>query len=179
MPKFFDYLYTSFTNSTSFGPTDTMPLTTRAKALMMVQSASALVTVVLVASRAHWDLVNGMSNRFQGWGGEDDELFVRWRRANLTDGPLRPHRSPHGRFSKNSEGHFRQPFDNEKFQSNLRALEQSKNSTAHSDDGYRQSDFKVVNSTSRSAQGCTVLRYWVARLSSSSMSSSSSGPTEP
>ena len=52
MPKFFDYLYTSFTNSTSFGPTDTMPLTTRAKALMMVQSASALVTVVLVASRA-------------------------------------------------------------------------------------------------------------------------------
>lgn len=52
MPRFFDYLYTSFTNSTSFGPTDTMPLTTRTKALMMAQSASALVTVVLVAARA-------------------------------------------------------------------------------------------------------------------------------
>lgn len=51
-PGYFDYLYTSFTNSTSFGPTDSMPLTTRAKALMMVQSAASLVTIVLVASRA-------------------------------------------------------------------------------------------------------------------------------
>jgi len=51
-PGFFDYLYTSFTNSTSFGPTDSMPLTGRAKALMMVQSAASLVTIVLVASRA-------------------------------------------------------------------------------------------------------------------------------
>lgn len=52
MPRFLDYLYTSFTNSTAFSPTDTMPLTERAKALMMVQSASALVTIVLVAARA-------------------------------------------------------------------------------------------------------------------------------
>jgi len=51
-PAFFDYLYTSFTNSTAFSPTDTMPLTRRAKALMMLQSGSALVTIVLVASRA-------------------------------------------------------------------------------------------------------------------------------
>jgi len=51
-PTFFDYLYTSFTNSTAFSPTDTMPLTRRAKALMMLQSGSALVTIVLVASRA-------------------------------------------------------------------------------------------------------------------------------
>ena len=51
-PAFFDYLYMSFTNSTAFSPTDTMPLTRRAKALMMLQSGSALVTIVLVASRA-------------------------------------------------------------------------------------------------------------------------------
>jgi uncharacterized membrane protein len=51
-PSFFDYLYTSFTNSTAFSPTDTMPLTTWSKALMMAQSASALVTVALVAARA-------------------------------------------------------------------------------------------------------------------------------
>lgn len=51
-PGFFDYLYMSFTNSTAFSPTDTMPLTRRAKALMMLQSGSALVTIVLVASRA-------------------------------------------------------------------------------------------------------------------------------
>jgi uncharacterized membrane protein len=52
MPSFFDYLYTSFTNSTAFSPTDTMPLTTGSKALMMVQSGSALITVALVAARA-------------------------------------------------------------------------------------------------------------------------------
>ncbi len=52
LPNFVDYLYTSFTNCTAFSPTDTMPLTTWAKLLMMVQSASAFVTVALVAARA-------------------------------------------------------------------------------------------------------------------------------
>lgn len=51
-PSFFDYLYMSFTNSTAFSPTDTMPLTVRVKALMALQSGSALITVVLVAARA-------------------------------------------------------------------------------------------------------------------------------
>jgi hypothetical protein len=52
MPTFLDYFYVSFTNSTAFSPTDTMPLTTLAKLLMMVQSAAALLTVALIAARA-------------------------------------------------------------------------------------------------------------------------------
>ncbi len=52
VPQFFDYLYTSFTNATAFSPTDTMPLTPRAKLLMMVQSLASLLTVALVVSRA-------------------------------------------------------------------------------------------------------------------------------
>ena len=51
-PKFFDYLYTSFTNATAFSPTDTMPLTNWAKSLMMFQSIISLVTVAVVVSRA-------------------------------------------------------------------------------------------------------------------------------
>ena len=51
-PNFFDYLYTSFTNATAFSPTDTMPLTTWAKMLMMVQSAASFITVAIVISRA-------------------------------------------------------------------------------------------------------------------------------
>jgi hypothetical protein len=51
-PGFVDYAYVSFTNATAFSPTDTMPLTPTAKALMTVQSASALLTVALVAARA-------------------------------------------------------------------------------------------------------------------------------
>jgi uncharacterized membrane protein len=51
-PDFLDYLYTSFTNATAFSPTDTMPLTSWAKLLMMLQSLASLMTVALVVSRA-------------------------------------------------------------------------------------------------------------------------------
>lgn len=51
-PKFFDYLYVSFTNASAFSPTDVMPLSRWAKNLMMVQSITSLVTVGLVIARA-------------------------------------------------------------------------------------------------------------------------------
>jgi uncharacterized membrane protein len=51
-PGFLDYLYTSFTNSTAFSPTDTMPLTHTAKIVMAIQSITALLTVGLVIARA-------------------------------------------------------------------------------------------------------------------------------
>jgi hypothetical protein len=51
-PGFLDYMYTSFTNATAFSPTDTMPLTVMAKALMTIQSLTALVTIGLVVARA-------------------------------------------------------------------------------------------------------------------------------
>jgi uncharacterized membrane protein len=51
-PAFFDYFYLSFTNSTAFSPTDVMPATWRAKALMLGQSAVSLIIVVLVVARA-------------------------------------------------------------------------------------------------------------------------------
>ena len=51
-PGFGDYLYTSLTNAMAFSPTDTMPLTLTAKAVMGVQSASALLTLGLVIARA-------------------------------------------------------------------------------------------------------------------------------
>ena len=51
-PTLIDYLYTSLTNAAAFSPTDTMPLTPMAKALMAVQSLTALVTIGLVVARA-------------------------------------------------------------------------------------------------------------------------------
>jgi len=51
-PGFVDYLYLSFTNATSLGPTDTFPLTQSAKLLMMVQALVSLLTLVLVAAHA-------------------------------------------------------------------------------------------------------------------------------
>jgi len=51
-PELVDYIYVSFTNSIAFSPTDAMPLSRRAKLLMMFESAISLVTVLLVAARA-------------------------------------------------------------------------------------------------------------------------------
>lgn len=51
-PLFIDYLYLSITNVTAFSPTDTMPLTRRAKTMMTIQAAVGLSTLVLVVSRA-------------------------------------------------------------------------------------------------------------------------------
>ena len=51
-PIFVDYLFVSFTNSTAFSPTDTMPLSRWAKLLFALQAAISLVTVALIAARA-------------------------------------------------------------------------------------------------------------------------------
>ena len=51
-PVFVDYLFVSLTGATAFSPTDTMPLTSRAKLLMGAQSLISLLTVGLVAARA-------------------------------------------------------------------------------------------------------------------------------
>ncbi|HEX5183171.1 MAG TPA: hypothetical protein VFW19_08480 [Allosphingosinicella sp.] len=51
-PGFIDYFYVAFTNATAFSPTDTLPLTRRAKMLMMIQSLISLMTIALVAARA-------------------------------------------------------------------------------------------------------------------------------
>ena len=51
-PSFGDYLYLAFTGATSFGPTDAMPYTRRAKAAMAVEGALALVTLGVIIARA-------------------------------------------------------------------------------------------------------------------------------
>jgi hypothetical protein len=45
-------MYVSLTNSIAFSPTDTLPLTFRAKALMSLGSLMSAATVLLVAARA-------------------------------------------------------------------------------------------------------------------------------
>ncbi|WP_006244717.1 DUF1345 domain-containing protein [Mycolicibacterium tusciae] len=51
-PEFFDYLYVSITNVVAFSPTDTMPMTRRAKAMMTVQAMVSFTTLALVIARA-------------------------------------------------------------------------------------------------------------------------------
>lgn len=51
-PSFMDYLYVSLTNAMAFSPTDTMPLSAMAKAVMGLQAMVSLVTIGLIVSRA-------------------------------------------------------------------------------------------------------------------------------
>lgn len=51
-PRLWDYLYVSLTNSIAFSPTDSMPLTRPAKALMAAESTLSAITILLVAARA-------------------------------------------------------------------------------------------------------------------------------
>lgn len=51
-PGFLDYLFVAFTISTAFSPTDTMPLTGRAKAIFMAGAIVAVATIAIVAARA-------------------------------------------------------------------------------------------------------------------------------
>ncbi len=51
-PSYVDYLFLAYETATAFSTTDVMPLTIRAKVLMMLESTIALVTLVVVAARA-------------------------------------------------------------------------------------------------------------------------------
>lgn len=51
-PRYIDYLYLGFTNSTALSPTDVMPLAPWAKSVMTLQSIVSLVILGLVIARA-------------------------------------------------------------------------------------------------------------------------------
>ncbi len=51
-PHFFDYLYTSFANGTSFAPADAMPLSYQMKSLFGVEALISFVTIAIIAGEA-------------------------------------------------------------------------------------------------------------------------------
>jgi hypothetical protein len=52
VPRYPDYLFVAFATSFAFSPTDTLPLTRRAKRLMLLQAAISVVTLTGVAGSA-------------------------------------------------------------------------------------------------------------------------------
>lgn len=51
-PQYLDYLHLAFTNATAFSPTDVLPLSHRAKFMMLLQSTVSLALVALVIARS-------------------------------------------------------------------------------------------------------------------------------
>jgi hypothetical protein len=52
VPRYTDYLYLAFTASFSFSPTDTLPLSRRAKWLMLLQATISIITLTGIAGSA-------------------------------------------------------------------------------------------------------------------------------
>lgn len=52
VPRFYDYLYVGFTGATAFSPTDTMPMTHRAKLLMALEAIMSLILLSFVIARS-------------------------------------------------------------------------------------------------------------------------------
>jgi len=51
-PRIIDYIFLSFNTATAFSPTDTYPLTTPVKVLMMAEGLTSLITIAVIAGRA-------------------------------------------------------------------------------------------------------------------------------
>ena len=51
-PRVWDYVFVALTSATAFSPTDTMPLTLKAKLLVGVEEVVSVVLIVLVTARA-------------------------------------------------------------------------------------------------------------------------------
>eukprot|EP00795_Rhopilema_esculentum_P003750 gene3750-15027_t len=63
-----------------------------------------LVGGIQLFTKEHYQLINGYSNKFWGWGGEDDNLFLRMRTIGMK--MIRPSVDI-ARYKMNQEHHFR------------------------------------------------------------------------
>ena len=106
---------------------------------------------VFLASASHWTQVNGMSNSFWGWGGEDDELFERFKRKGLLIDGQRPRRPAKGfgRFRKIKQGHNVRAKVPEEYKQNVAILTQAqRNMLDPADDGLSQTTYALKSTTS-------------------------------
>ncbi len=52
VPRYLDYVYLSFTTALAFSPTDVLPLTRRAKMLMLLQATASVITLTCIVGSA-------------------------------------------------------------------------------------------------------------------------------
>jgi hypothetical protein len=101
----------------------------------------------------HWVAINGFSNDYIGWGGEDDDLHFRLRAAKLLSGTA-IHRNPHGtgKFYTIDETTANHPRDRSgTYKTSLRILGQMKaGSDRWKTDGLSSTTFTVSKQTHKS-----------------------------
>lgn len=121
-----------------------------------------------------WLKINGMSNDFEGWGGEDDDLFIRLQRTGLLLGPenkevLRPPKGK-GKFSNQENAstisnrkrrkykHAKYPkYKHAKYSSNLAILgEMASGSNRWRTDGLNDVAYKLIDHVELLPKGTSV-----------------------
>ena len=108
---------------------------------------------ILLISRKHYKQIDGMSNKYWGWGLEDDEFFVRMRQANLAI--ERPKGITTGR--KGTFKHVHSSKDKERKRDNAKCYNQ-KNATRRRDrqTGLATTFYKVLSKKELIIDGATV-----------------------
>ncbi|KAL3864202.1 hypothetical protein ACJMK2_005907 [Sinanodonta woodiana] len=67
----------------SYSYPDKGPFHVSAPGLHPVYNYPTFIGGILLINNKHFEMINGMSNRYWGWGREDDELHVRLKKAGL------------------------------------------------------------------------------------------------
>jgi xylosylprotein 4-beta-galactosyltransferase len=65
-------------------PKNNLPYHVSASGLHPEYNYSTFIGGILLVTRENFLATNGMSNRYWGWGKEDDDLFLRLKNVNLT-----------------------------------------------------------------------------------------------
>ena len=110
-----------------------------------------------MASFDHWMQINGMSNEFWGWGGEDDELYARFKRAGL---PVARPAQGYGRFADNNANHYRAEKIESEYAKNVELLYAMNSGKLHfTNDGVLQTKFKVQQKGERLICNSSIVVY--------------------
>jgi hypothetical protein len=83
IPQYSDYSY----------PTRPSHISSHCSQFNYVNIPDKIMGGVILFTKEHYSQVNGYSNEFNGWGKEDDDLYTRCEKENLT-----PYKHPFGRF---------------------------------------------------------------------------------
>jgi hypothetical protein len=125
---------------------------------------------VFMASPEYWLHLNGMSNSFWGWGGEDDELYERIKiKGLLIEGNIMRPMHNNGRFKKLSENHHVRTRIDAEYNNNVALIHGMRDGTLDpTNDGLNQTVFErqgEIQIESGGACGNPLVTFYTANVS--------------